>query len=724
MAGWADDPELLATFRAEVDERLLSWQAGLLTLESHPDPRQLVAGLFRDAHTIKGSARMLGMDGILKIAHSSEDLLGALRDGRLPVRRPLIDLMLAACDGIAGALPDAADPLPAEYLEALSAAIARAAAGDDSVPVPQRPTSLVEEAGEAPALASADSMRVATSRVYDLLDVVGEAQLDVRRLGRAGSTVVQLSQELTRRLRALRDGESTSPGDLALSLRGVAAIEDQLTAAVRELRERNDVADGRLATVRDSAMGLAMVPVRRIAAGLPRVVRMVADAAGKDVRLVVTGEDVELDKQVLDGVSDALKHLVVNAVDHGCEPRDVRRAAGKPAQATVTVAARAAGGTVVIDVCDDGAGIDDAQLRDAAIRRGLLPADSTASGSTLYDVLFMPAFSTAAVVTESSGRGVGLDVVRTAVDSLGGSVELRTEPGRGTTFTLTLPVTLGVLHCLMARVGPERYALPIPGVVESLSLRDTQVHTLAGQPVVMRHGATVPLRDLAGALGVPGRSEPTAAVVVRQGDRQVAWSVDALEGERELVVKNLGGFLGRLPVVSGATIDGDGSVLCLVDLRDLTDIAAGAAASRGGEHRSTFTPAPRLDPDEPAVQRPRVLVVEDSVGVRELERSILEAAGYDVVTAVDGADGAARLADEPADLVLSDVEMPGMDGFALTRAIRRTQGWEQVPVVIMTGRRSEDDQRAGLEAGASAYLLKTEFDQAQLVETVRRLVGR
>jgi chemotaxis protein histidine kinase CheA/CheY-like chemotaxis protein len=463
-------------------------------------------------------------------------------------------------------------------------------------------------------------------------------------------------------------------------------------------------------------MSLAMVPVRRVVAGLPRVVRDIAAASGKDVRLELVGEEVELDKKVLDGVSDALKHLVVNAVDHGCEPPEQRVAAGKPPQATDTVAARAAGGTVVLEVSDDGAGIDDDALRREAVARGVLAPDAELAGAALWQLLFLPAFSTAREVTETSGRGVGLDVVRAAVEALGGTVDLRSQLGAGTTFTLTLPVTLGVLRCLIARVGQERYALPVPGVVESLSLKDADVHVLAGNPVVVRHGATLPLLDLGAALDVPAEREPKAAVVVRHAERQVAWAVDQLEGELELVVKDLGPFLGRLPLVTGATIDGDGSVVFLVDLRELAADSSAPASTLP----VTATEAPR----EPGARKPRVLVVEDSVGVRELERVILEGAGYDVVTAVDGLDGAARLKGDPADLVVSDVEMPGMDGFTLTRTIRRTRGWEQVPVVIMTSRGSEDDQRAGLDAGASAYLLKTEFDQNQLVETVRRLIGR
>jgi chemotaxis protein histidine kinase CheA len=721
MAGWADDPELLATFRAEVEERVASLQAGLLALEAHPSPRQVIASLFRDAHTIKGSARMLGLDGVLGVAHSSEDLLGALRDGRLPPRRDLIDLLLAACDGIAAAMPGVNDPVPDEHLATLAGALRRAVDGEEPAVIPQRPqpAAAADDTADDALRPGGDSVRVATAKVYDLIDVVGEAELDARRIDQVGLTLDTIAQHSTRWLRSLREALATSPPNQEASqaLTALLATDDQMQAAARDLRELAEDAEGRLAQVRDGAMSLAMVPVRRVVAGLPRVVRDLAARTGKDVQLVLHGQDVELDKQVLDGVSDALKHLVVNAVDHGCEPAAVRTGAGKPPRATVTVTARAAGGTVVIEVADDGSGIDDDRLRSAAIARGVLLPDSSVTGPALHNILFTPGVSTAEAVTETSGRGVGLDVVRTAVEALGGLVDVRTSPA-GTTFSLTLPVTLGVLRCLMARLGAERFALPMPGIVESLSLKNAVVHSLAGSPVVVRHGETIPLLDLARALGVSAEREPTAAVVVRHADRQVAWAVEALDGERELVVKDLGRFLGRLPVITGATIDSDGSVMCLVDLRELVDHTTSTPVATAAQRRGVTAAADAMS------RRPRVLVVDDSVGVRELERAILEAAGYDVTTAVDGSDGAARLGGDPADLVLSDVEMPGLDGFALTRTIRRTRGWEQVPVVIMTSRGSDDDQRAGLDAGASAYLLKTDFDQEQLVETVRRLVGR
>lgn len=756
---WANDPELVATFRAEVDERLASLCAGLLLLEDHRAPRQLVTSLFRDVHTVKGSARMLGLDSVVSVAHRAEDLLGALRDGRMPVRRELVDVLLVAAEGISRSLPGAERPVEAADLAAIVAALDDAVAGKEPLTVPRLALEEVVDP-ETPRVArSSDSIRVSTRRVHDLLDVVGEAELDVRRVTRQARDLTAMAgeqQRLIRRLRELVPGVAGS-AQVADAVHALAAACDDLAEGARELHSLAEDAKGRMAAVRGDAMGLAMVPLRRVAAGFPQLVReLTSDEAAttkhKDVNLVLTGQEVELDTRVLDAVADSLRHLVINAVDHGCETVAERTTAGKPARATVTLSARAAGSTVVIEVSDDGRGVDEDALRKAAIERGLLPAGSTATGPELLRTMFAPAFSTRAEVTETSGRGVGLDVVRTVVEDLSGAIEVRSELGLGTAFVITLPVTLGVLRCLIARIGSERYALPVSGVVETIGLRGIARHEVAGVPVVVREGRTFPLVDLGTILAVPGDRDPRAAVVVHHGGtgELLGLAVDELESELEVVVKELGGFLGRLPIVTGATIDGDGSVVLVLDVRELAvrQVAAGggsaprptgrrtsdalgasgAGAVRGGGaaggDRTGGRGAMGARGAAGAASRARVLVVEDSVGVRELQRVILEGAGYEVTTAVDGLDGASRLEGEPVDLVLSDVEMPGMDGFTLTRTIRSTPGWEDVPVVIMTSRGDQADQRAGLAAGASAYLLKSEFDQVELVDTVRRLVGR
>lgn len=740
MSGWTDDPELVAIFRAEVDEKLASLRDGLLQLEDHKAPKQLIAVLFRDAHTVKGSARALALENVVSLAHRAEDLLGALRDGRFPVRRDLVDLLLAASEGIGRAMPGAERPVSAEDLAALVVALDQALGGVEPVEVPKLSAPVPEVDAEDLADAAdtygrrGETVRVPTRRVHALLDVVGEAELEARRVERTAGRVATIASEHLKWSKSLRHVVSTHsgiPAEVTDSVLALAAMGDQLQAASRDLRGRIEDAQVKLALVREGVMGMAMVPVRRVVASFPQLVREVSSSTGKDVQLVLEGENVELDTRVLDGVADALKHLVTNAVDHGCETAAQRTAAGKSGPACVRVSARAAGATVVIEVADNGSGIDEDELRAAAVSHGLLAEDAQVTGPQLMGLLFVSGFSTRSEVTETSGRGIGLDVVRTAVEDLGGSVEIETVRGAGTTFVITLPVTLGVMRCLVARLGDERYALPVTNVVETLNLRDSVTQTVAGAPVIMRHGLSIPIADLGGALDVPGERAQRVAVVVRYGGpgEQLAWAVDALEGELELVVKDLGGFLGRLPAVGGATIDADGAVMFLLDLRELAvaQLGMGHTAHVSTAVLSSVAELDGPDSSAPAARtqgRARVLVVEDSVGVRELQRVILEGAGYDVITAVDGSDGAAKLTQAPVDLVLSDVEMPGMDGFTLTRKIRKTRGWENVPVVIMTSRGDDADKRAGLDAGANAYLLKSEFDQADLVDTVRRLVGR
>lgn len=728
MADWGNDPELMATFRAEVEDRLTSMSNGLLTLETSPQAKKVIGSLFRDAHTVKGSARMLGLHAVVAVAHHMEDLLGALKDGRFAVRRDLIDLLLASGDAVGLSLPGAPSPSAPEHLDALVAALQSALNGDDPVVVPI--PAVVEVAPTAPAdddepemLRGPDgneSIRIVASKVYDLIDVVGEAALGSRRVEDTATVLATLVNDHARWTKLLRkaavSSDSPIPEPVALAVGRLLSLGDQIQAATAALREHVETHTGRVDQMRDAAMGLAMVPLQRVLAGFPRLVREVAGATDKDVRLEIVGEDVELDKQVLDGIADALKHLVTNSVDHGCDTALERIAAGKPAQATVRVSARAAAGHIVIEVSDDGRGINEDTVRTAAIDCGLLPAGSGMSGAPLLALLFEPAFTTRKDVTATSGRGVGLDVVKGAVDDLGGTVAIATKLGQGTTFTLHLPVTLGVMRCLVTRLGDERFAIPVNGVVETLSLKSTPVSNLAGVSVIRRHGATLPLLDLGVALEVPGDRVTNTALVVRIGDRQVAWAVDRMEGELELVVKDLGSYLRRVPGVSGATIAGDGSVMLLLDLRDIAERAIGGV-------RRQVASVPTLGAGS-KLKKARVLIVEDSIGVRELERVILEGAGYEVETAIDGLDGASRLRSEAADLVVSDVEMPGMDGFTLTRTIRRTRGWEQVPVILMTARSDDADKRAGLEAGASAYLLKQDFDQHELIETVRRLIGR
>ena len=484
MSSWANDPELVATFRQEVEDRLASLCDGLLKLENHPQPRQLVAALFRDAHTVKGRRAMLGLEGVVEVAHLSEDCC-ALRSTAGSTR----DVTSSTCcwrppRAFGVACPVQPGRSPMTTWPGLSRR-STGARGAEPGRVPRLPSSRMTVRVTTGPAKTGESVRVPVRRVHGLLDVVGEAELEARRVERGVLELTGLTAEHVRIVRALRQVTATDvtvPPEVAENLHGLVALGDQFQAAVREMRGSMEDAQNRLAQVRDGAMGLAMVPVRRVVAAFPQLVREVAGSTDKDVRLRLVGEDIELDTRVLDGVADALRHLVTNAVDHGCDTPSERLAAGKPAQATVTVSARAAGSTIVIEVADDGYGIDEEALRLSAIERGLLTADSQVTGQPLLSVLFQPGFSTRDEVTSTSGRGVGLDVVRTAVEDLGGTVEIESELGVGTSFVMTLPVTLGVMRCLVARLGSERYAVPVTNVVETISLGDVDTSTVAGAP--------------------------------------------------------------------------------------------------------------------------------------------------------------------------------------------------------------------------------------------------
>jgi chemotaxis protein histidine kinase CheA len=753
-----DNPELLATFTEEARERLDSLAAGLLKLESGPPSRSAISALFRDAHTLKGSARMLGLAGLVELAHEAESVMSALRDRRLTAGSELVDLLLAAVDGMARSLPSAAVPLDDDDRSSLCGALQAVLAGKPAGvprprvarvpdepkspalaedPVPPAPQPVLQPAALQPA--PVETVRVAVSRIHDLLDTVGEAEVDARRVERAANELAAALVAASRRLAQGREQGGALEGLLPAA------------AALRELVEDHAA---RVARLRSEAMNLAMVPLARLVAGFPRLVRDLAARTGKRVTLKLEGEDVELDKRVLDTVGEALGHLVTNAVDHGCESPQQRLEAGKSEEATVSVRARASGASVIIEVSDDGGGIDRKAVYAAAVAAGIAapksaPDPGTAEpGADALDHIFAPALSTRQTVSESSGRGVGLDVVRATVEGLGGQIEVSSETGKGTRFTLTLPVSLGVLRCLLCRVGAERYAIPLPSVTETVLLRGgaaVEVINFAGADLIIRDGTPVPLLDLAGVLGsFTGSSranrslrKPSAALITTSGRRPLAWAVDGLDGEADLVVTDLGPFLsgdrthdawtratgavagasGIASAVTGASILDDGTVICLLDLRSLASVA-------GAVSRSPARLPAALPPRETAPSRAlRILVVEDSVGVRELERSLLAAAGYAVDTAVDGVDGASKLTGEPYDLVVTDVEMPGLDGLALTRMVRATPGWQAVPVVVMTSRDSEADRRAGMDAGADAYLHKSDFSADDLLGTVSRLLG-
>ncbi len=490
--------------------------------------------------------------------------------------------------------------------------------------------------------------------------------------------------------------------------KGLDRLAANMAGDYRQLKQAADALEDEVRRVR-------MLPFADACQGLDRMVRDLAQAVGKEVELVVEGGAVELDRSVLEGLKDPLRHLVRNAVDHGAEPPDKRRKAGKPPQARIVVTAVFRGSQVEVSVADDGRGIDREALREQLRRKGLPePADDR----ELMSAIFRPGFSTARIITDVSGRGVGLDVVKSRVEALHGTVELTSVPGQGTRFTLGVPLTLTTLRALLVEAGGQTFALAGTNVQKLVRISADDLVSVAGREMLALGEVPLPVASLAETLGLTaresasaGRKKPTA--IVAAGEKRMAFVVDELLAEQEIVIKNLGARVRRARQISGATILPSGRIALVLNAANLIRGALGQGAP---------VRLAALTEGAAAEAKKRILVADDSVTTRTLEKSILEAAGYEVVAAADGQAAWELLQDGGADLVVSDVDMPRMDGFSLADAVRRSKRFAEVPVVLVTARESEGDKARGAEVGANAYLVKSAFDQKNLLETIAQLL--
>jgi two-component system chemotaxis sensor kinase CheA len=452
-----------------------------------------------------------------------------------------------------------------------------------------------------------------------------------------------------------------------------------------------------------------MVPVGTLGAILHRTVRDTARSLGKKVRWELVGEDIEVDRGVLEQLVSPLHHLVRNSIGHGIEPPEERLAAGKPEEAVVRLHATQVGSKVVLAISDDGAGINVAAVRTAAAKRGL-EVDGLTEDESLH-LIFHTGVSTAKTLTETSGRGVGLDVVRTAVAAVHGEVQIVNHPGEGAEFRIVVPITLTVVPCLLVSIGGQSFALPLHRIIRMLEAQNVQV--VSGKNLAVVDGQAVPVSDLATLLGLPSAGVGPW-VLLGSTDSPHAFQVETVLQKRDVVVRGLTGRLRELKAVTGACIEPNGSILLVLNVPTLIErsMSAVAVGSKGAEVAAG--PPPQLS----------VVVVDDTMMVRELQRSILERGGYAVRTASDGAEAMAMLSDAPADLVVTDVEMPILDGLQLIKNMRAHSRLANVPVLIVSSHGTEEDRQRGLDAGADGYIVKTSFDEAGLLSAVSRLLGR
>jgi two-component system chemotaxis sensor kinase CheA len=646
-------------FAMEARQRLDRMGELLLALEGDVANQETVAALFREAHTLKGAAAMVGETKVRDVAHGIEDALQQIRSGAAVATSAVVDSLLGSVDVIRAML----DGAPTT---AVSAAQAQAQA-----PAPARAST-----------AAGDVVQVSLERLDELVRTAGESAAAHLRLGR---------------LLATRLG--TDPRELG------------------EFRELQLV----LNQLQELTLRVRMVPVATLGYTLHRALRELARTGSKAVRWEMAGGDTELDRAVLERLADPLLHLVRNAVDHGIEAPAERTAAGKAEEGLIRLHAMQVGSEVVIAISDDGRGIDLQRVRTAAGRRSIDTAGM--SDAEVLDLIFKPGFSTAKRVSDVSGRGVGLDVVRSALESIRGRVEVRTEPGRGSEFRLAVPITLAVIPCMLVSCAGQCLAIPIHSVVKVLHAPADAVQHADRRAVVMVDGQPVPISSLAATLAL-GESVSGPVMVLAGLSRSHAFRVDAIIGQRDILMKGLGELAPRLDVVAGASIEPDGSIIVVLEAARLVDRARGQRLPAVTEPSGGTEPAAGAQASRRGEPEVSVMVVDDALTIRELQKSILERAGYRVRTASNGAEALAMLATEDTTLVLTDIEMPKMDGFALIEAMRKHPRLAHVPVIILSSRGSEADRRRGLEAGADGYIVKSAFDQTGLLSAVNRLLGK
>jgi len=761
---------MLELFRVEAENQTAILTSGLLALERDPDAPHHWEMLMRAAHSLKGAARMVNLQGAVRIAHALEDCFVAAQHGQVRLREGETDLLFRGVDLLlhfAKHTPATAAEWEIEHqgeIQQLLDSLAKLLPRNEPAPPAGSPGSEVAEPalagppariGQPPAAflpattaappPDAYSQAIATRRqeapermvrltaenLNRLLGLAGESLVESRwlrpfadSLQRLKRHQADLSQRLDELRARLREENLSVRAEEPLDdlFHKVADCQQFLADRMQEL----DTFDRRSAHLSQRLyLEVLRTRMRPFADGtrrFPRMVRDLARALGKEVRLEIAGQNTPVDRDILERLETPLAHLLRNAVDHGCEPREQRQRAGKPAEGTVRLEARHSAGMLLVTVADDGAGVALEAVRETLVKRKLATPAVAAKlpESELLEFLFLPGFTLKETVTEISGRGVGLDVVQNMVKNVRGNIRVSSQPGRGLRVQLQLPLTLSVLRALLVEIADEPYAIPLTQITRALKLSRDKIESLEGRHHFQFGGQQVGLLTAHQVLQCGEPKPPGAELpIVVLGDRNARYGlvVDRFLGERELVVQPLDARLGKVKDISAAALMEDGSPILIVDvddaLRSIGALVAGGLPARVERHGLDFT----------ARRRKRVLAVDDSLTVRELERKLLTARGYLADVAVDGLDGWNAVRTCQYDLVITDVDMPRMDGIELATLIKSDPRLKSLPVMIISYKDHEEDRMRGLEAGADYYLTKGGFQDETLLQAVVDLIG-
>ncbi len=764
-------------FKAEAETHSRTLSDGLLALEARPDELAHLDSLMRAAHSIKGAARIIQLDPLVELAHAMEDCFVAVGRGEQSLPPERVDQLLRGVDlfqalaalpedqlagwleanrGICASLATEVRQPPVASSKSSAPVVAQQAgpqplppsadATQSPAPAPIRETATPDQAaipaggsgepGETPASATRPeaatqepagddrAVPVSAANLNRILRLASESMIEARRLQSMTQSLTRLrkvGRRLFSRLEQAGTGDARTAGKAWDEVRRLQEGWDRLMQEHTSGLESALWQSERTSTaLYHEVLGSRMRPFSEGTTAFPRMIRDLARTLGKRVSFDVQGGSVAVDRDILRKLEAPLNHLLRNCVDHGLESPEARRAAGKPETGRIVLSARHHAGMLTVQVCDDGRGIDPEAVRRKVLERKLAAPDLVANlgRDELFEFLFLPGFTTAGAVTEVSGRGVGLDVVQNMVQEVSGSVRVESQPGQSTTFTLRLPVTLSVVRAALAEISGEPYAFPLSRLQRILRVDATECRPVQGRQQLLLDGRSVGLISAAEILGLPETQiagDQLSVIVLDDGGQLYGLLVDRFVGEQDLVVRQLDARLGHVPHISSAAITESGEPLLIVDIEDLLRSMQQRLAEGRLHGLRSFRHAE-------VGRAKRVLVVDDSLTVREVERQLLQAHGYEVDVAVDGRDGWTALRSGHYDLLVTDVDMPRMNGIELIRTVRADARLADLPVVVVSYKDREQDRLLGLEAGANAYLTKGSFHDDTFISTVRDLM--
>ncbi|RJP36774.1 MAG: hybrid sensor histidine kinase/response regulator [Desulfobacteraceae bacterium] len=723
---------LMDAFRVEAKERIESMFLNLDALEKSTgveNKQKLLEVIFREAHSLKGAARSVNIGPVEALCQIMESLFSTVKEGNTDFSPQLFDMLHQAVTAIdhylAGDHTESSDLL--EITQKLGQTVGVSGVADgplDAGAADQKKFKVTKKAVAPTADPKTQTPPPQSPPKPQVSDTVRIKTAKLDRLLLKTEELIPVKQILTQhqeQLKQVRDTLKSWAKKTGQTLPAIAEIVEMTAALEQNNRLFGSMIDDLLEEVKQTAL----LPFESLFAVLPRMVRDISRAQGKIVDIEFFGQNIEIDKRILEILKDPFIHLIRNAVDHGIETPEARTLIGKPEQAVIRIhVAQSQGNTVEISVADDGRGLDISRIKETAVKKGVA---STEQIQTLNDaeaamLIFHSGVSTSPMITELSGRGLGMAIVKENIEGIGGRISIENLPERGAIFRILLPITLSTFRGTLIYASGHYFIIPTAHVIHILMISPEDVKTTENRPIIIYKDTPVSLVDLAVILNLPRtngemvksthRKTAHPTLMVSSGAETIAVMVDAVISEQEVLVKNLGKQIRRVPNISGATILGTGRVVPVIHVSDLIRKSAGSA------------PSPRLTglTSQAAAPSKTLLIVEDSFTSRTLLKNILEATGYDVHTAIDGQDGFDQLKSKTFDAVISDIQMPRMDGITLTRRIRADKELSDIPVILVTSLDARQDRELGMDAGANAYIVKSSFDQSNLLEVLERLI--